>query len=174
MKKYCRIFFNADKQQAWFNKMSDSGFELVAKKGPCYQFKPCEKGEFVYKLEFLPRFLTAEMLETFGAEAVFSDMRRVCLKKRAKDGGFDPFSDSAERFRNFRLKFGIFSFLFAAALLLGTIYFGVSICYFQYYDTLLYMVCGAVALVLSVFLLIGLLRVNGAARKYRQNYNNRS
>ena len=92
MKKFCRIFWSVDKQQAWLDKMSASGFELIAKKGVLFHFESCEKNEFIYKVELLPRFLSAgkrEELETGGIKVVFSNMRRVCLKKTAKDGAFD-------------------------------------------------------------------------------------
>ena len=176
MKKFCRIFWDVDKQQAWLEKMSDSGFELVAKKGPVFHFKECDNN-FVYKIELLPRLLSAEKLDEFknnGVEVVFSDMRRICLKKRAEDGVFDPFSDAAERFRNFRLKAGIFFFLFAAAFCLGIIYFGISVYYFQYYDTLFYMISGALMLAASAFFLVRLLITNASAKRYRRKYNNRS
>ncbi len=93
-----------EKEEAWLNGMAKDGWALE-KVGYCkYVFAECEKGEYTFRLEMLESSPDSEkaqdyisFVEDTGAEYIGNVMRWVYFRKKAADGEFEMFSDTASK-----------------------------------------------------------------------------
>ena len=96
-----------DKEELWLNEMSAKGLGLSSV-GYCrYEFTPCEKGEYNYRIELLENMPThpesvqyIKFMEDSGIEQVGSYNRWVYFRKKSDDIPFDIFSDAPSRIKH--------------------------------------------------------------------------
>ena len=87
-----------EKEEAWLNRMAESGW-VLDKVGFCkYEFIRCEPGAYAVRLEMheADEAYIAFMEET-GAEYIGRVMQWVFFRKKLSDGLFDLFSDIDSR-----------------------------------------------------------------------------
>lgn len=60
-----RLYFDKDKETAWLNEMAAQGWAVKSFFAGFFQFETCEKGEYVYQIDFGSSFFSA--LLKFGA-----------------------------------------------------------------------------------------------------------
>ncbi|MBE6894469.1 MAG: DUF2812 domain-containing protein [Ruminococcaceae bacterium] len=98
-----------EEEEKWLNKMALDGW-VLADVGFCrYEFEPCEKGEYQYKLEYLENSTGSKeslnyinFIEETGAEYVGNYMRWVYFRKKTAGGEeFDIYSDTASKKKYF-------------------------------------------------------------------------
>lgn len=110
MKTIVRKWFWAwdyDREELWLNEMSAKGLALTSV-GYCrYEFAPCEKGEYNYRIELLDNMPThpesvqyIKFMEESGVEQIGSYMRWVYFRKKSDDIPFDLFSDAPSKIRH--------------------------------------------------------------------------
>lgn len=110
MKTIIRKWFWAwdfDKEELWLNEMSAKGLALSSV-GYCrYEFVPCEKGEYNYRIELLENMPNhpesvqyIKFMEDSGVEQVGSYMRWVYFRKKSDDIPFDLFSDAPSKIKH--------------------------------------------------------------------------
>ena len=93
-----------DKEEKWLNAMAQDGWALE-KVGYCkYVFAQCEKGEYIFRLEMLENAPDSEeaqdyisFVEDTGAEYIGNVMKWVYFRKKASEGEFEMFSDTASK-----------------------------------------------------------------------------
>lgn len=101
MKKVIRKpYWNFENEEKWLNEMAQSGYCLIHYSWCKYVFEDCEKGEYIYRLEYLEHDFSdirtikyIEFLEDIGVEYVSHYMRWVYFRKKANDGPFEIYSD---------------------------------------------------------------------------------
>ncbi|QHQ59757.1 DUF2812 domain-containing protein [Anaerocolumna sedimenticola] len=112
--KIFRWYYDKDKEEKWLNQMCEKGYALKRFFLGLYTFEPCEKGEYVYRIDLLhnwegDKYDYVSFMEEYGVEYVAQWYRWVFLRKKAADGAFDLYTDSASqvqhyiRIRNFFL-----------------------------------------------------------------------
>ncbi len=47
-----RLYFDKDKETAWLNEMAAQGWAVKSFFAGFFQFEACEKGEYVYQIDF--------------------------------------------------------------------------------------------------------------------------
>lgn len=93
-----------EKEEKWLNDMAKDGWALD-KVGYCkYVFAQCEKGEYTFRLELLENSPDSEaaqdyisFVEDTGAEYIGNVMKWVYFRKKAAEGEFEMFSDTASK-----------------------------------------------------------------------------
>lgn len=96
-----------DKEERWLNEMSADGLALSSVALYRYVFEPSQPGEYEIRLTLLENLPdTAEsrdflsfLMET-GVEHIGSYFRWVYLRKKASDGKFELYSDSASKIKH--------------------------------------------------------------------------
>ena len=58
MRKF-RLYLDKDKETAWLNEMSAQGWAAKGFFAGFYQFEACEKGEYVYQIDFGTKLFAA-------------------------------------------------------------------------------------------------------------------
>jgi len=93
-------YWNFENEENWLNEMSQSGYCLIKYTWCKYVFESCERGEYIYRLEYLEYDFNdnrttkyIEFLEEMGVEYVSHYMRWVYFRKKASDGPFEIYSD---------------------------------------------------------------------------------
>lgn len=118
-----RLFYDKDKMESWLNQMSEKGWALEHFYfGFCF-FRPCEPGEYIYRLDML-RSIEGQDYKSFmkemDIETVQQWFRWVVLRKKSADGPFELYTDEASliekytRIRNFFKFFVIISIVLMA------------------------------------------------------------
>lgn len=101
-----KVFFvwDFDKEEQWLNEMAAKGLCLVSVGFCKYEFEDCVPGEYRICLQLLDKMPRnpeskkyIEFLEQTGAEHIGSMTRWVYFRKKATDGDFELFSDSASK-----------------------------------------------------------------------------
>ena len=54
-----RLYFDKDKETAWLNEMAAQGWAVKSFFAGFFQFEACEKGEYVYQIDFGSCFFSA-------------------------------------------------------------------------------------------------------------------
>ena len=98
MKRF-KVFYDKDKETAWLNEMAAQGWMMVHFFLCFYTFEPCEKGEYIYQLDFDERCRNgAENYDAFmnemGITVVDNWFLWTYLRKRAEDGPFELYTDT--------------------------------------------------------------------------------
>ena len=109
MKKTIHRWFwiwDYDIEEAWLNEMAASGLELTAVGWCTYHFDEGLPGEYIYRIELLPRLPIhpqsqqyISFIEDTGAECIATFMRWAFFRRRSELGGFDLFSDTDSRLK---------------------------------------------------------------------------
>jgi hypothetical protein len=102
-------FLNYEKEEQWLNDMVKKGWALVHFSLGRYVFESCSKGEYLYRIELLqysPKHLKSreylQFLEETGIKCVTTSMNWVYLRKFAKDGPFNLYSDIDSRIAHYK------------------------------------------------------------------------
>lgn len=93
-----------EKEEKWLNGMAKDGWALE-KVGYCkYVFAECKEGEYTFRLEMLENSPDSEaaqdyisFVEDTGAEYIGNVMKWVYFRKKAAEGEFEIFSDTASK-----------------------------------------------------------------------------
>ena len=105
-----KFFYNYEKEERWINSMSAKGMALVDYYWTRYVFEDDEPGKYIYKIEFLDKMGSRNIeniayvnfLEDVGVECVGIYMHWATLRKEAKDGPFEIFTDLSSRIKSCR------------------------------------------------------------------------
>lgn len=105
MKRF-KVFFDKDKETAWLNEMAAQGWMMVHFFLCFYTFEPCEKGEYIYQLDFDERCRNgAENYDAFmnemGITVVDTWFLWTYLRKRAEDGPFELYTDKESQIAHY-------------------------------------------------------------------------
>lgn len=101
-----KIKFYADyiKEEKWLNTMSQKGYHLSAYSFMLYTFEKDASKKYNYRIELIDHMPSNEksiayfeFLEDTGVEVIDTYFRWVFLRKPAKDGAFNLFSDYASK-----------------------------------------------------------------------------
>lgn len=124
-----KVFFvwNFDKEEKWLNEMTAKGLCLVSVGFCRYEFEDCIPGEYNICMQLLkdsPRHPESrkyiEFLEGTGAEQIGSFSKWIYLRKKAKDGNFELFSDHDSRCKHLSRIVNLILLITIANLLIGT------------------------------------------------------
>lgn len=93
-----RLLFDKDKETTWLNSMAQEGWAMTGFFGGFYTFDPCEKGAYLYQVDFTDRFCSVsndyrEFMQEMGAEIVVNWGFWTVLRKPASEGEFVLYTD---------------------------------------------------------------------------------
>lgn len=116
-----KFFYNYEKEERWINSMSDKGMALTDYFWARYVFEEEVPGKYIYKIEFLDKsggknvenIGYINFLEDLGIECVGIYMHWAILRKEAKDGPFEIYTDLSSKIHSCR-KISKWWFTFAA------------------------------------------------------------
>ena len=105
-----KFFYNYEKEERWINSMSAKGMALVDYFWTRYVFEEETPGKYIYKIEFLDKMGSKNIeniayitfLEDVGVECVGIYMHWATLRKEAKDGPFEIYTDLSSRIKSCR------------------------------------------------------------------------
>lgn len=107
--KVYKLFVDYEKEERWINEMAAKGLHLVACSFPQYIFEEGTPGEYTYRLELLENSPSGvegrayiKFVEEAGVECVDTLWRWAYFRKKAADGTFDVYTDSASKIRHYR------------------------------------------------------------------------
>ncbi len=93
-----RLLFDKDIETEWLNSMAQDGWAMTGFFGGFYIFDPCEKGAYLYQVDFTDRFCSVsndyrEFMQEMGAEIVTNWGFWTILRKPASEGRFELYTD---------------------------------------------------------------------------------
>lgn len=93
-----RLTFDKDEETEWLNRMAQEGWAMTGFFGGFYIFDPCEKGAYLYQIDFTDRFFSVsndyrEFMQEMGAEIVANWGFWIVLRKPASEGKFELYTD---------------------------------------------------------------------------------
>ena len=102
-----RLYFDKDAETAWLDQMAQDGWAMKRFFAGVYSFEACEKGEYVYQVDFGDRMFAVssdyrELMQDMGIEIVQTWGYWVILRKRAAQGKFELYTDAASRVEHYR------------------------------------------------------------------------
>lgn len=102
-----RLYFDKDKETAWLNEMAAQGWAVKSFFAGFFQFEACEKGEYVYQIDFGSCFFSAsedyrEFMREQGIEIVLIWGYWIILRKKASAGNFDLYTDASSSLEHYR------------------------------------------------------------------------
>lgn len=173
-----RLYLNKDAETEWLNQMAAEGWAMRRFFAGFFAFEKCEKGEYVYQVDFGDRLFSVssdyrELMQDMGIEIIQTWGYWVILRKKASGGEFELYTDvasSIEHYKKIRRMFKVVTIIEMLGLFFE-LYMGVA------HEVVL----GYAAALLFVVILLGLVnalvRVNniiagleekltGVARKY--------
>ncbi len=97
MKKF-RLYYDKDAETKWLNEMAEQGWAMISFFAGVYTFEKCEKGEWIYQVDFGEKFGAVtqdyrEFMEESGIEIIQSWGYWVLLRKKASEGEFVLYTD---------------------------------------------------------------------------------
>ena len=118
-----RLFFDKDKEAKWLNEMSDKGWEMKSFFAGVFTFDECEKGKYKYQIDLCDKGLAVskdyrEFMEDAGIEIVQTWGFWVILRKLAKDGDFQLYSDIDSQIEHYKKVLLIFKCISALYMLI--------------------------------------------------------
>ena len=124
MRKYAfRLFFDFEKEEAWYNEMAQKGWMLDGYFLIAYRFAKGEPGEYVYREELLPRLADSseshaylDFLKDADVEVVATWGKWVIYRRKASDGIFELYTDADSRTAHYRRVSRLFLFCCAVEL----------------------------------------------------------
>lgn len=106
-----RLYYDKDKETVWLNKMASEGWALKSFFAGFYKFEPCEKGEYIYQIDFGTAGKEyRDFMQELGVEIVVLWGYWIILRKRAADGPFELYTDvdsEIEHYRKIRRMFKV-------------------------------------------------------------------
>jgi hypothetical protein len=110
-----KAFLDYEKEEAWLNEKAASGLALVKYSVWKYTFEDCEKGEYIYRLEYLERSAKnakekayLQSMADAGIELIQNSQGWAYFRKKAADGPFDLFSDLESKIAHYRRIQGVY------------------------------------------------------------------
>ncbi|MDE7260662.1 MAG: DUF2812 domain-containing protein [Oscillospiraceae bacterium] len=105
-----KFTFDKDEEQDWLNDYAQEGWAMVSFFVGLVTFVPCQPGEFIYQIDLLPgKGLWADNYEDYvifmnemNVEILQRWGRWVYLRKRAEDGPFEVYTDTASKIELYR------------------------------------------------------------------------
>lgn len=176
-----RLFWSADKEEAWLNRMASKGYALTDYFWARYVFEETDPGEYIYRLDLLDGSAKSpegtdyiRFLEGSGAELVATYMRWVYFRKKAGDGSFELYTDLPSRYARLKKLRHFYSALTTLELLCGVVNLSISLLYFLSGDavSLINVILGLLMLAIGVTFLVTLvLPVQSQIRRVRYEMN---
>ena len=120
-----KFTFDKDLEQDWLNSCAQEGWAMVSFFVGLVTFVPCQPGEFIYQIDLLPgQGLRADNYEDYvvfmnemNVEVLQRWGRWVYLRKRAADGPFEVYTDTASKIALYRRIRGMFLWALAVICL---------------------------------------------------------
>jgi len=129
-----KLFFDKEKEEKWLNEMAARGKALIGFSVARYVFGDCEPGEYIYRIDLLPKPLThpdsmefLRCMEEGGAETIASWVRWVFFRKKAAEGAFEIYTDLDSKINHYKRIRGLFAFGAAAEAFAGLSNVGLAI-----------------------------------------------
>lgn len=105
-----KFTFDKDEEQDWLNDYARQGWAMVSFFVGLVTFVPCQPGEFIYQIDLVPgKGIFAKNYEDYvifmdemGVEILQRWGRWVYLRKRAEDGPFEVYTDTASKLALYR------------------------------------------------------------------------
>lgn len=105
-----KFTFDKDEEEVWLNDYAREGWAMVSFCVGLVTFVPCRPGEYIYQIDLLPgKGLWADNYEDYvifmneiGVEILQRWGRWVYLRKRAEDGPFEVYTDTASKIALYR------------------------------------------------------------------------
>ena len=105
-----KMTFDKDEEQDWLNDYARQGWAMVSFFVGMVTFVPCQPGEYIYQIDLLPgKGLWADNYEDYvifmnemDVEILQRWGRWVYLRKRAEDGPFEVYTDTASKIALYR------------------------------------------------------------------------
>ena len=120
MKRF-KFTYDKDAEEQWVNALCQEGWALRSFFAGICEFTPCEKGEYIYRIDLLPgKGITCaddaedyySFMEETGVEIVQRWGRWVYLRKKTADGPFELYTDTESELALYqRIRKMFFSFL---------------------------------------------------------------
>lgn len=156
-----RLYFDKDAEIAWLNQMAEEGWAMERFFAGFYRFEKCEKGEYVYQVDFGDRLFAVssdyrELMQDMGIEIVQTWGYWVILRKKACEGKFELYTDIAsniEHYKKIRIMFKVVT-LIEMLVMFFELYMGAA------YDVVLGYAAALLLAVILVGLVNALVRVN--------------
>lgn len=174
-----RLYYDKDAETAWLNQMAADGWAMKRFFAGFYDFRECEKGAYIYQVDFGNRLFSVsddyrELMQEAGIEIVQTWGYWVILRKRACEGIFELYTDTAssiEHYKKIRRMFKAVTII-EMLILFFELYMGVT------QRMMLGYVFALVFAVILMILFLTLVRLNniiadleekqtGIAKKYR-------
>lgn len=110
-----RLYLDKDAEEKWLNQMAAEGWAMKKFFAGIYQFAACEKGAYVYRVDFGDKLFSVsrdyqELMQDAGIQIVQTWGYWVILRKKASEGAFALYTDldsSIEHYRKIRNMFKI-------------------------------------------------------------------
>lgn len=95
-----RLYFDKDAETEWLNRMAADGWAMKGFFAGFFRFEECEKGEYVYQVDFGSRMNAVsddyrEFMQEAGIEIVQTWGYWVILRRKASEGAFELYTDAA-------------------------------------------------------------------------------
>jgi len=127
-----KVTFDKDAEQDWLNDMCQKGWAFVNFCAGICTFVPCQPGEYIYQIDLLdgdgahPRDPEGyrEFMEDTGVEVVRRWFRWVYLRKKASDGPFEIYTDTASKISMYRRIRSLFIWALVVELCCFASFFG--------------------------------------------------
>ncbi len=98
-----RLYYDKDKETVWLNKMASEGWALKSFFAGFYKFEQCEKGEYIYQIDFgAVSEEYRDLMQELGVEIVVLWGYWIILRKRAADGPFELYTDVDSQIDHYR------------------------------------------------------------------------
>lgn len=102
-----RLYFDKDKETQWLNKMANEGWAMNGFFAGFYRFQPCQKGEYIYQIDFGKEFFSIpEDYRSFMSEADIEILQSwgywVFLRKLTSKGDFELYSDVESQMEHYQ------------------------------------------------------------------------
>ena len=120
-----KIYFDKDEETKWLNQMAEEGWALKSFFAGFYHFVECEKGAYIYQIDFTDKFVNVsedyrEYMQELGIEIVQIWGYWIFLRKVASEGKFELYTDAEsarEHYTKIRNMFRVGLIVEAACLL---------------------------------------------------------
>lgn len=106
-----KLYYDKDKETVWLTMVASEGWALKSFFAGFYKFEPCEKGEYIYQIDFgAVSEEYRELMRELDVEIVVLWGYWIILRKRAADGPFELYTDvdsEIEHYRKIRRMFKV-------------------------------------------------------------------
>ena len=120
-----KFTFDKDEEQDWLNDWCQQGWAMTGFFLGVVTFVPCRPGEYIYQIDLLPgKGIFAKNYEDYvifmnemDVEILQRWGRWLYLRKRAEDGPFEVYTDTASKVEMYRRIRGMFLWAFCLVFL---------------------------------------------------------